>query len=678
MKAANFIFYFGLIIVFGLVVYYPGKKIARVHVNNKTEVNDHPLKCTSCHLYTNRDSFISKFISEDYYSPFNLVVSNNGKWLYVVAQDSNQILVVDVEKNEMVNKINVGLHPHSIIINNKGNLAYVSNQWSDTITIIDLVSEKVVETIKTGSGPSGLALSKDENYIFTVNAFSSDLSVINLSTKQEHKRLITGNNPTGTALSPNGEKLYITSRRANASEYGKQLTSDLTLVNAINQKVIKYEPVKSAYLMENIAFTPSGDLAVTTLIRPKNNITSLQVEGGWMMTHGIGIVEQKENGKVVQLLLDEKNKYYPDPFDIVIAPNGKTAFVSSSGVNTISVISLDSVRNILKNTSNKRLERYANNLGVSNKFVIKRISTGANPKGLAISPNGKKLYVAEMLEDKIGVIDIETLKMVNTISLGDSKKINFVRKGRKLFNNASHTFQNQYSCYTCHPDTHEDGLNYNFAGVGNDIVNTISLREIEHTAPFKWNGKNQSIYKQDGIRFSRFLTRTEQFNYEDLDALVAYIKTSIKHPPNLLHNPNNNLTASQRKGKELFERTVDNFGNVIPEKDRCITCHPPPLFTNLKMADVDTKSTTDASGLFDTPQLINIYASEPYLHDGKAKTLEEIWTVYGEHDKHGIVNDMSKMELNNLIDYLKSLRSPQYNNKSEKHNISSNMNLTQN
>ena len=64
--------------------------------------------------------------------------------------------------------------------------------------------------------------------------------------------------------------------------------------------------------------------------------------------------------------------------------------------------------------------------------------------------------------------------------------------------------------------------------------------------------------------------------------------------------------------------------------------------------------------LFDTPHLNNIYASPPYLHDGRAATLEEIWTIYGKDDKHGLVSDMSKNQLNDLIDYLKSLRAPQY------------------
>jgi len=78
------------------------------------------------------------------------------------------------------------------------------------------------------------------------------------------------------------------------------------------------------------------------------------------------------------------------------------------------------------------------------------------------------------------------------------------------------------------------------------------------------------------------------------------------------------------------------------------------------MAYVKTLAVSDDSMLFDTPHLNNIYASPPYLHDGRAATLEEIWTKYGKEDKHGVVNDMTKNQLNDLVDYLKSLRAPQY------------------
>ena len=652
----------GVIFVFGLIVYFPGRKLARTHVNEKTAVTDHPLLCTSCHLYTSQNKLVSKMMNADYFSPFNIAVSNNGDRLYVIAQDADLLLVVDPENNKVLNKINVGVHPHSIILSKDGTFAYVSNQWSDNVSVIDLITSKVIDTLKTGNGPAGLSLSANGKFLYAVNTFGSDLSVIDLSTKEERKRLPTGNNPTGTALSPDGKTLYVTSRRAKIAPYGEPLVSDLTLVNDSTQTILKYMNIPSAYMMENVAFTPPGDLAMMTLIRPKNLITSLQVERGWMMTHGIGIVEQKEEGRVVQLLLDEPNAYYSDPFDIVITPDGKKAFISSSGVDVISVISLDSIRSILADSSPKMLKSFSNNLGISSRFVLKRIPTGANPKGLALSPDGKRLYVAEQLEDKIAVINTETLETINSIDLEGPSRITVARQGRKLFNNAGHTFQNQYACYTCHPDNHEDGLVYNMAAkdMGRNVTNTQSLREIGGTAPFKWNGKNQTVYKQDGMRFSTVLTRTEQFSYDDLDALVAYIVTGIKYPPNLMHNPNGKLTASQLRGKEIFDRSVDNFGNVIPENNRCITCHPPPLYTNLKLADVSTLAATDDPILFDTPHLNDIYASAPYLHDGRAETLEEIWTIYGQDDKHGYVNDMTKMQLNDLVDYLKSLSGPGY------------------
>lgn len=660
MKISNFFITIGVFLIFGFFIYFPGRKLAREHVNYETAVEDHPLSCISCHYYTQQTGFISKLNNEDYLSPFNMAISKDGSLLYVIAQDTNELLVVDTNEREVLNKLKVGVHPHSVVLSNDSKFAYVSNEWSDNVSVIDLVTLKVIDILKTGNGPAGLALSANGEFLYVVNSFSSDMSVINLASKKEINRFTTGNNPTGTALSPDEKVLYITSRRQNPASYGSPMISDITVVNDSTHLVQKHINIEDAYMMENVAFTPKGDLVMVTLIRPKNMVPSIQVEGGWMMTNGIGIIEQKEGGRVIQLLLDEPNSYYANPFDIVITPNGKYAYVSNTGVNRISVIDITAVRNILLKSSSEILKRYANNLGISSRFVIKRIPTGASPKGLTLSPDGKLLYVAEQLEDKIAIINTESQQTVGSINLGGPKKITVARQGRRLFNNASHTFQNQYACYTCHPDNHEDGLEYNFGAMGRNIVNTISLREIADTPPYKWNGKNQSIYKQDGMRFSKFLTRTESFNYADLDALVAFIKTGIKFPPNLAYYTEGKLSESQQRGKEIFNRSVDNLGKVIPEKSRCVTCHSGPYYTNLKLENVGTIASTDDSIPFDTPNLNNIYASAPYLHDGRAKTLEEIWTIYGGNDKHGRVNDLSKIQLNDLVNYLKSLSGPTY------------------
>lgn len=658
----------GILVIIGFLILVPGRKLARTHVNNKTAVTDHPLTCTNCHLYIHKRSPITKLLNKDYYSPLNLAASKDGRLLYIVAQDGDALLVADIEKDQVIKKIPVGKKPHTVILDNENRFGYVSNQWSDNVMVIDLVEMKITDTIATGNGPAGLSLSADGKTLYAVNSYSSDLSVIDLSEKTEYKRLTMGNNPTGTRLSPDGKNLLVTSRRAVIRAYGEPLVSELTVVDDSLKRVKEYVEMESAYLMENLAFTPSGDLAVVTLVRPKNMVPSIQVERGFMMTFGIGIIEQKEDGRIIQLLTDEPNAYYPDPFDIEITPDGKRAFISNSGVNFITVVDIDSVRNLIAGSSPEMLKVWPDNLGVSSRYVVKRIPTGANPKGLALSPDGRNLYVAEHLEDRITVINTEDLEPVKTISLGGSGKISVARQGRRLLNNAGHTFQAQFACYTCHPDEHEDGLVYNMASkdMGRNLTNTQSLRDISDTPPFKWNGKNQTVFKQDGMRFSTVLTRSEAFSYKNLDAITAYIMTGILYPPNLLFNPDGELTEAQERGKIVFERTKDNLGNVIPENNRCITCHPAPYYTNLKQVDVKTLALSDDSILFDTPHLNNIYASPPYLHDGRAKTLEEIWTLYGKEDKHGLVNDMTKNQLNDLIEYLKSLRSPDYVVKSAK------------
>ncbi len=646
-----------------IAIKYPSfHRWARAHVNEKTAVEDHPLNCASCHLHMQQSGLIHNITNTEYYSPFNLAVSENGERMYVVAEEGNVLLVVDSKKDKVVRKIKVGTRPHSVILNKDGSRAYVSNQWSNTVSVIDLKELEVVDTIATGDGPAGLALSADGGFLYVVDSYSSNLSVIDLKTKEEVRRLTTGNNPTGIEATPDGSKLLVTSRRTMSLPYDEAVNCEITVVDDQKHVVIERKGIEQAYLMENISFTPSGDLAFFTMIRPKNNITTVQVDRGWMMTHGFGVIEMKPGGRVVELLIDEPNRYFADPFDIVVSPDGKRAFISSAGVDFVSVIDVDSVRAVLTEKNPETLKLYANDMGISNRYMMARIPTGINPKGLALSADGKKLYVAEHLEDRIGVINTETCKTEKTIDLGGPGRITVGRQGRRLMNNAGGTFQTQFSCYTCHPDAHEDGLAYNMASkdMGRNVTNTQSLREVGETAPYKWNGKNATVYKQDGMRFSTVLTRNEPFNYDDLDALASYIMTGIDNPPNLLYNPNGQLTQKQLLGKAIFERTHDNYGKPLPDKGRCVFCHPAPYYTNKKMFDVGTLAATDDSIMFDTPHLNNIYASSPYLHDGRAKTLEEIWTNYGKTEEHGIVNDLTKMELNFLVEYLKSLRSPEY------------------
>jgi YVTN family beta-propeller protein len=655
-----------IIIALTIIIATPGyilfRKWAREHTNWATAVTDHPTECLSCHLYRIKSGPVAKLINADYITPFNLALTSDGSLLLVAAQEANCLIVKETDGGKEIARIVTGELPHSVVISSDDKTAYVSNQWADLISVIDMDSFSVKGTLRTGNGPAEMALSRDGKYLYAVNSYSNDVSFFDLERNLEVKRIPAGNNPTGISVSPDGKTLYITSRRALLTPYGSPVETEMTVIDAEMQRVAERKIIQSAYMMENVEFTPAGDLVITPLIRPKNLVPSIQVERGWMMTNGIGIIETKPGGKTIQLLFDEPNAYYADPYDIAISPDGRRAYVSNSGVNRITVIDIDSLRALINRSSDEELRIYANHLGMSSHFVARRVTTGANPKGLVLSPEGSLLYVAERLDDRVAVYNTATMEREKEYDLGGPRRLTVARHGQKLLNNAGRTFQNQYSCYTCHPDTHEDGLVYNMASIdmGRNLANTQTLRSIGEIPPYKWNGKNQTIYKQDGMRFSTVLTRTEAFTHKELDALVAYISTGIHNPPNLMYNSNGELTASQKRGKMIFERTHDLYGNEIPVINRCVTCHPAPHFTNMEMTDVGTLAASDDSVLFDAPHLNNIYSSPPYLHDGRAMTLEEIWTIYGQNEMHGALNDLTKIDLNDLIEYLKSLRDPVY------------------
>lgn len=125
--------------------------------------------------------------------------------------------------------------------------------------------------------------------------------------------------------------------------------------------------------------------------------------------------------------------------------------------------------------------------------------------------------------------------------------------------------------------------------------------------------------------------------------------------PNRYRLPGGDLTPAQERGKTIFERTKYKNGQPIPEANQCAYCHSGPKYTNQKLADVGSGKPTDRSPLVDVPQLTNVAYSAPYLHDGSARSLEEIWTVFNPHDTHGVTNDLQKDELNDLIEYLRTL-----------------------
>jgi hypothetical protein len=371
------------------------------------------------------------------------------------------------------------------------------------------------------------------------------------------------------------------------------------------------------------------------------------------VSSGVAVCDLSK-GSVVELPLDETNAYFSDPSGIAVEPSGRRVFVASSGANVVTVVDLARLERWLE-TAGERTRRCAiDDLQLSPEYVVARVPTGINPRQLALSPDGRTLWVAERLQDSVLAIDTATLQLAGRVVLGDGGNDDPIRRGERVFARAATTFQGQFSCRSCHPDGHVDGLAYDFDldGVGRNIVDNRNLQGLAGTEPFKWIGSNPSLRVQCGPRFARVLTRSDPFSEKDLDDLDAFV---FSLPPSRTPSSSGPWTDAQRRGREIFFATRAPDGREIPYGLRCSTCHRPPLYTDRLPADVGTKGPLDDTGLFDTPHLLGVATSAPFLHDGRAATLEEIWTVYNPNDEHGVTSAMNKIQLNDLVEYLKRL-----------------------
>jgi cytochrome c peroxidase len=116
------------------------------------------------------------------------------------------------------------------------------------------------------------------------------------------------------------------------------------------------------------------------------------------------------------------------------------------------------------------------------------------------------------------------------------------------------------------------------------------------------------------------------------------------------------LTAAQARGQALFFRDKTNIGAPLSPLQQCPTCHSPLThFTSKIQIDAGTATKYDTITAFDVPQLEGAVMKPPYLHNGEALQMEEIWTRFNPEDRHGLTSDMNKAQLNDLIEYLKTL-----------------------
>lgn len=586
---------------------------------------------------------------ERYASPLELLLSPDGAELYVLCQGADEVRVLEAASGRVLRTIPVGHVPRGFSFSPDGRRLFVANSWDDTVTVADPETGMVIANWAAGYEPSSVLEDRAEQSLFVADRIGNNITVLDAATGAFKATLEAGRGASSLTMAADGRRIYATHVYPNPGAHRAPPQSEITVIDPEKAQVVERMGLPGIAGVFHVAVSRDGRLGVAAELHPKNLVPLAHVEHGWGFVDTLTVFGA-DAGRRVEVPLDEIDRYFAMPFAVAIAPDKSRVFVTNAGSNCVTVI--DTKRMVAY--IHAHLEPFAEDLAASAHYVLARIPVGKNPRGVAMSEDGARLYVANRLDDTISVVDTRALRVTQTIQLEGPKKVSALRRGEQIFY-SSHAFQGQFGCSNCHIDSTFDGLDWDLEpdGFGRDIVDNRLIEDLRGTEPFKWNGGNPTLVKECGVRTEMYFWRTQNFSDLRLTDLVLYIRSLLSRPNRWLAK-DGKLTAAQERGRAIFFRAVDKQGQPIPEGNRCAYCHSGPKGTSQKSFDVGTGKATDNSGVLDTPQLRDVALTAPYLHDGSAATLEEIWTVYNPHDQHGRTNDLTKDELNDLIEYLRT------------------------
>ena len=78
------------------------------------------------------------------------------------------------------------------------------------------------------------------------------------------------------------------------------------------------------------------------------------------------------------------------------------------------------------------------------------------------------------------------------------------------------------------------------------------------------------------------------------------------------------------------------------------------LFTDQKLHDVGLGKNIDKDKKFDTPSLVEVWRTAPYLYDGRAVTMQQVLTEFNKNDMHGMTSKLSGEQIDDLAEFVLS------------------------
>jgi YVTN family beta-propeller protein len=574
-------------------------------------------------------------------------VSPDGKLLLVANSDNGTVTVVDVLNRTALREIKVGDKPEGVTWIGNGPVAAVTVYREDLVVFVDAEKGQILEKLKVANEPYGIVTNKAGTKAWVTNEYPGLVSEIDLHSRKAIRELKVGVNPRGIALSPDESRVYVTEFYS-----GSLHALDLKKGGVVDT----WKGHSTDNLSRHVVLHPTRPKAYLSHIRSK--IDTIDGNGSIFPHLSVcSLVAPDGTKRRTSLAMDTYNNVYvvTNPWEAAISPDGKRLYNIYAGTNDMNISEVidDDYTEI------ERLGR--------------AVRVGQNPRAIRVSPDSNTVFVYNALDFAVSVHKAANMEKLGTIKVCDPPKMPEWVRGKILFSTALPPMSSQrwIACSSCHPDGHNDGRIWqNPEG----LRKTPAMFGLAHTQPLHWSADRDEVQDFEytirgrlmqgmgllsgGMKKKKGFEPVEleeplAGRSKDLDALAIYCNsfdfTLSPHIP----TPGK-LSESAERGKKLF----------FDKKVNCAECHSGPYYTDstltkpFKLHDVGTggDDPTEKMGpKYDTPTLLGVYHTAPYLHHGKAKTLMDVLTTSNRGDKHGVTSHLKPNELDDLVDFLKSL-----------------------
>ena len=257
-----------------------------------------------------------------------------------------------------------------------------------------------------------LTLSKNGETLYAVDQIGFRMVVIDTESKTLKQSIPVGRYPFGICLSPDEKKAYVAN--VGMFEYGfiKDGSDEGASIKPINYPAFAYQSKEMVEGVEN------DTISIPALGDP-NAIESFSVFAIDLENPKTPIISAKiKTGHLVGALVEDIPAVGGSSPNSIVATD-KYAFVSNGNNDNISVISIekDTVVNTIYLKPDERIKQFR----------------GVIPFGLALSPDQKRLYVAESGINAIAVINVADFKVLGHIPSGwFPSKVVVSQDGKKL------------------------------------------------------------------------------------------------------------------------------------------------------------------------------------------------------------------------------------------------------